>query len=224
MINLLKKILVLVPVNLLGYYYLHRHYAGFAAHVTEGRIVLLWLSFFLCYAWIFVEVWRRKQDSIFVIGTQASFFVYVFMVLTLTGYFILFREVSVHDWYERMMMRVEKKDHVNLELFKMFRIYKISSRQVLGNFIMLLPLGIYLPLLYRRLSNFFVVVLVACLISATIEVMQLVTSYRSADVDDILLNTLGAALGFGIYMLFRQQGSGPRIKTVEGKFAGDYQV
>jgi len=156
-------------------------------------------------------------------GTQASFFVYVFMVLTLTGYFVLFKEISVHDWHEKMMMRVAKKDHVNLELFKMFKIYKLSSRQVIGNFIMLLPLGIYLPMLYRRLSNFFLVVLVSCLVSVTIEVLQLVTSYRSADVDDILLNTLGAALGFGIYSLFRSRETQPVSNTAGKKFAGNYQ-
>jgi glycopeptide antibiotics resistance protein len=224
MINLLKKILVLIPVTLLGYYYLSHRYARFSNHVTEGRILLLWLSFFLLYAWTCIEIVRRKQDSVFVMGTQASFFVYVFMVLTLTGYFVLFREISVHDWHEKMMLRIERKDHVNLELFKMFKIYKLSSLQVLGNFVMLLPLGIYLPLLYRRLSNFFVVVFIACLVSATIEILQLVTSYRSADVDDILLNTLGAALGFCIYSLFRQQINAPPSKNIEGTLAGNYQA
>jgi glycopeptide antibiotics resistance protein len=121
------------------------------------------------------------------------------MVLTLTGYFILFREVSAHDWWHKMMVRIDRKDHVNLQLFKMFRIYKIMSRQIVGNFVMLLPLGIFLPLLYKRISGFFGVFLVSLLVSATIELLQLVTSFRSADVDDIFLNTIGACTGFLIY-------------------------
>ena len=73
------------------------------------------------------------------------------------------------------------------------------SRQIVGNFVMLLPLGIFLPLLYKRISGFFGVFLVSLLVSATIELLQLVTSFRSADVDDIFLNTIGACTGFLIY-------------------------
>jgi glycopeptide antibiotics resistance protein len=122
-------------------------------------------------------------------------------VLTLTGYFILFREVSAHDWWQKMMTRIDRHDHVNFQLFKMFRIYKFLSKQVIGNFIMLLPLGIFLPLLYKKISNLFLVLIVSLLVSATIELLQLITSFRSADVDDIFLNSIGACTGFIIYKL-----------------------
>lgn len=36
-------------------------------------------------------------------------------------------------------------------------------------------------------------------ISLTIEVIQLLTKVGCFDVDDMILNTLGAALGYGIY-------------------------
>src|SRR5215213_310273 len=127
MLQHLKKFLAIVPVALLGFFYARTHYASFLHHIGFGRMVLLWLSFFLLYGWIFFEIIRRKQDSLLSIGVQASFFVYIFMVLTLTGYFVLFREISVHDWYDKMMLRVDKKDHVNFKLFKMFHIYKFSS-------------------------------------------------------------------------------------------------
>jgi glycopeptide antibiotics resistance protein len=83
----------------------------------------------------------------------------------------------------------------------MFKIYKVLSKQIVGNFVMLLPLGIFLPLLYKRISNFFGILIVSLLISTTIEVLQLITSFRSADVDDIFLNTLGAGVGFLIFRL-----------------------
>jgi len=103
-----------------------------------------------------------------------------------------------------MLTRVERRQRVNLRLFEMFRIYKISSKQIVGNFIMLLPLGIYLPVLYRGMKHFIPVVLVCFFVSLTIELLQLVTSFRSADVDDILLNTLGACCGFILYKLFNE--------------------
>jgi glycopeptide antibiotics resistance protein len=194
---------MILPVLVLGGIYLRAH-AGDYRHVSGQRLLLLMMSVALLYGWIFLEVVFGKQKTIFQVTARSSFYVYIFMVLTLTGYFILFREVSVHHWWQHMLMRVERKQHVNLRLFEMFRIYKISSRQIIGNFIMLLPLGIYLPVLYRRMKHFIPVVLVCFFISLAIELLQLVTSFRSADVDDILLNTLGACFGFIIYKLLNE--------------------
>jgi glycopeptide antibiotics resistance protein len=196
----IKKILVVLPVVALGILYLYAHYDTYR-HVRNKRLLFLALSLLLLYGWIFIEVMTRKQKNFFQIITRASFYVYIFMVLTLTGYFILFREVSAHDWWHKMMVRIDHRDHVNFQLFKMFKIYKVLSKQIVGNFVMLLPLGIFLPLLYKRISNFFWVLIVSLLISTTIEVLQLITSFRSADVDDIFLNTLGACVGFLVFRL-----------------------
>lgn len=200
MSRVVKKILVILPVVLLGILYLHDHYDTYR-HVRNKRLLFLALSLLLLYGWIFIEVIARKQKNFFQLFTQASFYVYIFMVLTLTGYFILFREISAHDWWHKMMVRIDRRDHVNFQLFKMFKIYKVLSKQIVGNFVMLLPLGIFLPLLYKRISNFYGILIVSLLISTTIEVLQLITSFRSADVDDIFLNTLGAGVGFLIFRM-----------------------
>ena len=195
-----KKFLVILPVIVLGIFYLYDHYETYR-HVKQRRLLFLAITILLLYGWIFIEVVIRKQKNFFQMLTQSGFYVFIFMVLTLTGYFILFREVSAHDWWQKMMVRIDHKDHVNFKLFKMFTIYKLMSRQVIGNFIMLMPLGIFLPLLYKRISNLFQVLLVSMLISGFIELLQLITSFRSADVDDIFLNTLGACTGFLIYKI-----------------------
>ncbi|HEV8272712.1 MAG TPA: VanZ family protein, partial [Chitinophagaceae bacterium] len=95
---------------------------------------------------------------------------------------------------------------VNLQPFKTIDIYQTWGKQILGNFVMLLPLGIYLPLIYKRLRktyNFFVVLLICFLVSVGIELLQLATSYRSTDIDDVILNTLGGGAGFLIYQLIK---------------------
>src|SRR4051812_47902305 len=131
-----KKILVLMPVLLLGIFYLDAHSADYR-HTSGRRLFLLALSFLILYSWILWEVIRRKQRSFFQVFAQSSFFVYIFMVLTLTGFFIVFREVSMHDWWHKVQLRIDRKDRVNLELFRMFSIYRISSTQIVGNFLML---------------------------------------------------------------------------------------
>ena len=178
----------------------HENYSG----ASFKRVAGLALSILLLFAWIILVTIRRKQDNILQVTVQASFFIYVFAVLQLTGYFILFKEISSHGWWDRMNQRIEIHDRVNLEPFKTIDIYQTWGKQVLGNFVMLLPLGIYLPLIYKRLRkayNFFVVLLICFLVSVGIELLQLATSYRSADIDDVILNTLGGGAGFLIYQL-----------------------
>jgi len=200
-----KKLLVLLPVVVLGLFYVYDH-APVYRHTSGRRLLLLALSFGLLYGWMVAETLIARQRTLGRVAIQASYYVYVFMVLTLTGYFILFREISVHDWWHHMLDRIHRHDHVNLTFLKIFRIYRISDTQILGNLAMLLPLGIYLPLRYRYLQNFFVVAFVCCLSSVLIETLQLVTSYRSADVDDVLLNTAGACLGFWLLRGFQALG------------------
>ncbi len=192
---------MLLPVVLLGIVYLYDHQALIYRHVNSRRIVFLLVSFSVLYGWILLDAARRRQERYLDIGVQASFYVYVFMVLTLTGYFILFREISVLGWWENMQERVQSRDRVNLKPLQIFRIYRLGNKQILGNLVMLLPLGIYLPLLYSRFRGFLSVFLVSLLVSMGIELLQLVTRFRSADVDDVLLNTLGACLGYGLFRL-----------------------
>ena len=203
MARLLKKIAVLLPVIVLTFFYLRANYASEYSHAGTRRLALFALTLILLYAWFFREVWVRNQANIAQFLLQSSFFVYIFMVLTLTGYFVLFREISSEGSWDRMLRRFERRDHVNLQLFEIFRIYALTDKQVLGNFVMLLPLGIYLPLLYKRLRGFFQVLLISLLASIFIEFLQLITRYRSVDIDDVLLNTVGACVGYLIFRLVK---------------------
>ena len=202
----LKKLLVILPVMIVSLFYFRVLFQENYSGASFKRVIGLVLSILVLFAWIIFVTIRRKQDNFLQITMQASFFIYVFAVLQLTGYFILFKEVSSHGWWDKMNERIETSDRVNLEPFRTIDIYQTWGKQILGNFVMLLPLGIYLPLIYKRLRrsyNFFVVLPICFLVSVGIELLQLATSYRSADVDDVLLNTMGGGAGFLIYQLIK---------------------
>jgi glycopeptide antibiotics resistance protein len=198
-----KKIVVILPVFILTCYFLRVHYNQQYRHSTDKRLLALAVTVLLLYAWIIMGIVRRKQDSFFQVLLQSSFYVYIFSVLTLTGYFILFKEVSAHGWWDKMLWRIEKNKGVNLIPFWSIKMYGVFSYQVIGNFIMLLPLGIYVPLMYKRIAGFFTVTFVCMLVSVSIELMQLVTNFRITDIDDVILNTLGAGLGFIMYAVIK---------------------
>lgn len=78
------------------------------------------------------------------------------------------------------------------------------------NLLMLIPLGMYLPILFR-FRNMIKVGFLAALLSLGIETMQLILTYfgftqvRTFNVDDIILNTTGALIGFLFYKILFQR-------------------
>ena len=70
---------------------------------------------------------------------------------------------------------------------------------LLGNVVMFVPLGLFLPLIFTRLRKLWRTLFTVTLLIAVVEIAQLFTLLGSCDVDDLILNLLGAALGYGIY-------------------------
>lgn len=70
-----------------------------------------------------------------------------------------------------------------------------------GNVVMFIPLGLFLPLTFAKLQKLWKTLLCVTLMITAVELAQLFTLVGSCDVDDLLLNLLGAGLGYGLYKL-----------------------
>jgi glycopeptide antibiotics resistance protein len=68
-------------------------------------------------------------------------------------------------------------------------------RILVGNIVMFIPLGFLLPVLFRKLRIVGLVTLIGFVISLFIESSQFLFTHRVANIDDLILNTLGAFLG-----------------------------
>jgi glycopeptide antibiotics resistance protein len=90
-------------------------------------------------------------------------------------------------------------------------------RNARGNFALFIPLGILLPLVWRRL-RFWRGLGIAIALSVGIELAQYLTrpwSNRLADVNDVILNVFGACAGLVIVSLLRvRQGARPAVVRV----------
>ena len=73
-----------------------------------------------------------------------------------------------------------------------------------GNVIMFIPLGLLLPSLFSKLQRLWKMLFAVTLIIIAVEILQLFTLVGSCDVDDLFLNLIGAALGYGLYKLTRK--------------------
>ncbi|MCR4796690.1 MULTISPECIES: VanZ family protein [Ruminococcus] len=66
---------------------------------------------------------------------------------------------------------------------------------IIGNILLLLPLGIFLPLWIKKIDEVKKVALGGFLVSLLIEITQLITTRGYFEIDDLFHNTLGAVLG-----------------------------
>lgn len=77
-------------------------------------------------------------------------------------------------------------------------------RSTVLNIAMFLPLGIGLPLIWKKYGRFSRTVIFGLLTSLGIEVAQLFT-YRATDINDLITNVAGSALGYLVYkVVFRK--------------------
>ncbi len=93
---------------------------------------------------------------------------------------------------------------------------------VVGNACMFIPSGIVLPVLYKKLNSFWKVTAAGACMSLCIEILQLPFPSRASDIDDLILNTLGVAVGYGIYAGVRTlkgtlKGTVPEVKEPSRK-------
>ena len=72
----------------------------------------------------------------------------------------------------------------------------VSILNLLGNVLIMVPLGVLVPLLFRRMRHFWSFLPLAALVSVGVEYLQWRTATGAADVDDSILNFTGAFMGY----------------------------
>ena len=114
-------------------------------------------------------------------------------------------------WGTPLPEKKEMWENLNLIPFRMFRIYGYYFRwgnflyiliNFIGNMLVFLPLGFFPALLFRN-PKWWRSVLVGGGISVFVEVGQFFLM-RQSDIDDVLLNALGALFGYWVFLLLRK--------------------
>ena len=140
---------------------------------------------------------KETKRMIRALGT-VLFILYVLALI----YFLFFSEE-----YGRIAM--EERDYrYNLIPFVEIRRFWVYRKQLgflavftnlFGNVAGFLPFGFMLPVITGKMRSGFLITLAGFGLSLTVEVIQLITKVGCFDVDDLILNTLGAAIGYGMF-------------------------
>ena len=93
-----------------------------------------------------------------------------------------------------------------IDYFKQLAEHSINTRTVIMNIgvnlILFLPMGMALPVLFEnKFNKLWKVLFLVVAVVIICETIQFVTVRGSADIDDVILNTVGAAIGYGIVHL-----------------------
>jgi glycopeptide antibiotics resistance protein len=90
-----------------------------------------------------------------------------------------------------------------LEKLGFASMYTYQVRQAVinlgGNVGMFIPLGLLLPCVFDKLRKCWKVLLATAAIITLVEIAQLFSLLGSCDVDDLILNILGSAIGYAVW-------------------------
>lgn len=81
---------------------------------------------------------------------------------------------------------------------------KEALLNLIGNAAMFIPLGIVWPAVFKKLNTHGKVIAAGVGVSLAIEILQLPFFDRATDIDDLILNSAGFLLGYGIYLLAKR--------------------
>lgn len=125
----------------------------------------------------------EKNQSILHIVTVFLFCFYLFGILTVTGI----------GYTGKMRFRP------NISLLPLLGMITGPIDTML-NAILFVPLGFFLPLLYKKYYHIKPVAITGFLFSLSVEIAQMF-DWGSSDINDLITNTIGACLGYLIYCL-----------------------
>ena len=119
--------------------------------------------------------------------------------MTVLLYFLFFSDHYGRNLDTGRELRYNLKPFAEILRFWTYR-EMLGTRSVgvniFGNVAAFVPFGFILPIVVSWMRSGGAIILSGFLTSLTVELLQLVTRVGSFDVDDLILNTLGTALGF----------------------------
>lgn len=123
------------------------------------------------------------------------------VIIIFAGYMIaVYHFTGAGTLYNGMTYQLElRKEQINLIPFS----NEIDAAAYLLNILLFIPLGFFMSFLCGKIKKYSHMLGIGFAFSVFIEASQLLNNRRS-DIDDIILNTLGAAVGFALYKTCRK--------------------
>ena len=155
--------------------------------------VLLWTMIPCAIFQMFMSSYQKKRGK--VISAKHIIWVYIFVLYITLVYSVTgIPSISEIAGYKFVSLANE----INIQPFASGGLFTYIT-----NIIMFMPFGFLLPLIWKPYSSLRKITITALVFSFAIELSQLFNN-RLSDIDDLIMNTLGAIIGYIIFYVFNK--------------------
>lgn len=178
---------------------------------TNAKLILLFIVCGLIYVSGYILIKKLNYSKkILKVNLLIYFLIYTVTIFSLT----LFDEIYgrqgfiIIDW-DRPLLDNYLKYSFNIIPFETIKLFtkgyingivsfKNFSVNIIGNFLAFMPYGLFLPLIFKSMKKYYKFLITMVIIIVIIELLQFITISGSCDIDDLILNVLGASIIFFI--------------------------
>ena len=173
--------------------------------MVEIQFLFLEIIFTLVWLVIRLGVWGKQKQ---IDWKREAVLLLMYINLAVIIRFTFFPMSKVDGHIQPLIFDIATAFPFRVNLLPLVNLFDYDSKRdlllnVIGNVAMFIPSGIVLPIIYKGLDTFLKVLLTGAGISFCIEIIQLPFSVRATDIDDLILNSVGVIIGYGIYVLIR---------------------
>ena len=154
------------------------------------QAIAIWLAFAACTGIITYLMYRKKTITASTAIILPMLVFYLAFTLTIT------------------IIERASRDNANykMELFWTIRAIltgkKYLKRQILWNVLLFVPIGLGVSTMMKRQS--WIAIVMGAMFSTALEILQLMTHRGLFEWDDIVYNTIGALIGFLLYLILKR--------------------
>lgn len=180
---------------------------------TRYKVISLLIIFINIYIINLISIKKLNNNNILKINLILMLLLYTCFIISVTLFDIFYgrRGISLIEWNSEILKNYLLHSF-NIIPFGTIKLYinglisgvlslKHFIINIFGNILAFMPFAILLPLNFKKLNNFYKIMIIMLLFILGIEVLQFATLSGSCDIDDLILNLLGVSVSYLIYKI-----------------------
>ena len=153
-----------------------------------GLLIIIGLIFLIGYKFIYQKLMNGKKKiqkkKLLLYGISICYSAVVFGAVFLSRGNV-YKEINLH----LLSSYLEAYHNMSPSLI----------RNIILNILLFVPLGVFLPLYTKKIDKIYIITPIGFFITLIIEIIQYSTGYGIFEIADLLNNTIGVIIGYGLY-------------------------
>lgn len=178
---------------------------------THIRIILLLIAcIFIYLAGLILVKKLNYTKKILKVNLIIYFVIYTITIITLTLFDEIFgrQGIVIANW-NRELLNLYTRTSFNIIPFDTIKLFingykngvvslRDFSINIFGNLFALMPYGLFIPLMFKKINKYYKFLILMIILVVAIELLQFISLSGSCDIDDLILNVMGASIVYFI--------------------------